>query len=192
MMTPVATHNMPSKNVYTANGTNSALTNRTILSSLVYSLPQCFFTARSSVETINSTASMSENATLDANLACAGLLAPSSLAHLVLTATENPTGTMNARAFVTWKMETAATLYSGSGSKPARSIFASLAHHSLIINIPGRASLRNGVHSVVAALTLNPGHVSRPGSSFLNRDAYSTFRHSTTPLLQDVAKPAPT
>mmetsp|Transcript_7031 Transcript_7031/g.31777 ORF Transcript_7031/g.31777 Transcript_7031/m.31777 type:complete len:229 (-) Transcript_7031:545-1231(-) len=183
---------MPSKKVYTASGTNSSLTNRTILSSSVYSLPQCLLTARSRVETISSTAKMRQNAVRDANFACAGLLAPSSLAHLVLTATEKPTGTMNANALVTWKMDTAATLYSGSGSKPASRMFASDAHHSAIIKIPGSASARNGFHSVVAALKLNPGHVSRPGSSTLNLTAYSTFRHRTTPLLHDVASAAPT
>ena len=71
------------------------------------------------------------------------LLAPSSLAHLVLTATEKPTGTMNANALVTWKMDTAATLYSGSGSKPASRMFASDAHHSAIIKIPGSLAVNS-------------------------------------------------
>mmetsp|Transcript_27960 Transcript_27960/g.70267 ORF Transcript_27960/g.70267 Transcript_27960/m.70267 type:complete len:240 (-) Transcript_27960:368-1087(-) len=194
-MSPVATHSTPSNAVYTASGTSSLDTNRTMRSSSVYSRAQWNRATRITTLTTASTTKIMAKATLPAWRACAGRPAPSSLLLRVSTATLNPTGTMKARALVTWKMETPATLSSGLGSQPAMMMFASEAHHSAIMRIPGIARRRNGPHSDVAACTLHPSHVrssglSRPREGWKHR--YPTFMHSTTPLLHEVAIPAPT
>ena len=158
-MAPVATHNAPSNAVYTANGTSNFDTSETTASSAVYRRAHASFTSKITTETTHSTARIIANATSDANSARRARPAPSSLEARVSAATEKPMGNMNASAFVIWKMLTAATLRSGSGSHPAIRMFSSLAHHSAIISTPGSASRRNGSHSDVASRRLHPVHV---------------------------------
>ena len=196
MITPLATHRTPSKAVYTARGTRSLATDRTTRSSSVYRLAQRRRADRIAAETRTSTPNTIACATPLAWRARAPRPAPSSLLARVRTATLKPTGIMNANALVTWKILTAATFSSGSGSHPAIRMFASEAHHSAIIRIPGRASRRNGPHSVSAASALHPSHVScacgvKKGVRWCANARYPALMLNTTPLLQDVARPAP-
>ena len=200
-MAPDATQSAPSNAVYTAKGTSNFDTSDTTFSSVVYRRAHASFTSKMATETSASSTRIIANATSDACLARRARPAPSSLEQRVSAATEKPMGNMNARALVIWKMLTAATLRSGSGSHPAMRMFSSLAHHSAIIRMPGSASRRNGSHSDVASRRLHPVHVFGASSSppprrfksalSLKKHRYATLMESTTPLLQDVASPAP-